>query len=370
MSGAAVGRTCNSRLSGSAGDASADNQGMRFARVAAAPAVAMLVALCGAAPASALVDVPGGAQAPASSQAPSDVQTPAASQASGSGNGAHASAPVRPTVASLSVPRTASAGHPPRVTLRIAESGVASVDVQVMVVALSTHRTMVVARLGWVRTGRTVAVRWPSGATLPAGSYQVSVSAHDHRGATLLRGAHSSGEAGLTVTAPAVASPAPAAPVPTPPSELGVPTVAQTVADGAIFPVAGPHNFGGPENVFGAPRDGYLHQGQDILTAEGTQVVAPLAGSILTTSYQEGGAGYYAVEQTTIGFDFMFAHCEAASLAVATGLAVSAGQALCRAGETGDATAPHLDFEMWVDGWQAAGGYPINPLPYLEAWER
>jgi hypothetical protein len=25
---------------------------------------------------------------------------------------------------------------------------------------------------------------------------------------------------------------------------------------------------------------------------------------------------------------------------------------------------------MWVGGWQAAGGHPIDPLPYLEAWER
>jgi biotin carboxyl carrier protein len=303
---------------------------MRHARVVAVSAVATLVALCGVAPAFAL---------------------------------------TRPVVASLSVPRTAAAGHPPRVALRIDESGVAAVDVQVTVSALATHRAVVVASFGWVRTGRTVTVRWPSSATLTAGAYQVSVSAHDRRGATLLRSAHSSGEASLTVTAPA-ATPPPAAPAPTPPSEPGVPTIAQTVADGAVLPVAGPHNFGGPENVFGAPRDGYLHQGQDILTAEGTPIVAPLSGTILTTSYQEGGAGYYAVEQTAIGFDFMFAHCEAASLAVSTGEAVSAGQALCRAGQTGDATAPHLDFEMWVGGWQAAGGRPINPLPYLEAWER
>ena len=98
-------------------------------------------------------------------------------------------------------------------------------------------------------------------------------------------------------------------------------------------------------------------------------MVAPLSGTILTTSYQEAGAGYYAVEQTTISLDFMFAHCQESSLAVATGQAVSAGQALCRAGQTGDATAPHLDFEMWVGGWQAAGAHPINPLAYLEAWE-
>jgi murein DD-endopeptidase MepM/ murein hydrolase activator NlpD len=137
-----------------------------------------------------------------------------------------------------------------------------------------------------------------------------------------------------------------------------------------VFPVQGAHNFGGPENLFGAPRNGYLHQGQDILTAEGTPVVAPLAGTILTTSYQASGAGYYAVEQSDVGFDFMFAHCEPASLLVSTGQAVAAGQGLCKAGQTGDATVPHLDFEMWVGGWQAVGGEPIDPLPYLQAWEQ
>jgi biotin carboxyl carrier protein len=295
---------------------------------------------------------------------------------------ASAHARPRPVVSSLSVPRAATAGRPPRVVLRIDEPGVATVDVQVTILALATHRAVVVVSLGWVRTGCTITVVWPAKATLVAGSYDVSVSAHDHRGAALLRGAHSSGVASLTIKAPPAPAkappPAPAkAPPPAPPSsptpppavEAGVLTVAQTVADGAVFPVAGLHNFGGPENVFGAPRDGYLHQGQDILTVEGTPVVAPLAGAILTTSYQEGGAGYYAVEQTAIGFDFMFAHCEAASLAVSTGEVVAAGQQLCRAGQTGDATAPHLDFEMWVGGWQAASGHPINPLPYLEAWE-
>ena len=65
----------------------------------------------------------------------------------------------------------------------------------------------------------------------------------------------------------------------------------------------------------------------------------------------------------------MFAHCQAESLAVTTGQPVAAGTQLCRAGQTGDATAPHLDFEIWVGGWQAPGGYPIDPLAYLEAWE-
>jgi murein DD-endopeptidase MepM/ murein hydrolase activator NlpD len=203
---------------------------------------------------------------------------------------------------------------------------------------------------------------------LGPGSYQVSLSAHDHHSGTLLYRAHSSGAAPLTVRAPAQVPP-PVAPSGAAP-ELGVPTPAQTAAAGAVFPVAGPHSFGGAENRFGAPRQGHVHQGQDVLTTEGTPIVAPMAGAILTTSYQASGAGYYAVERTNVGFDFMFAHCAPGSLAVSTGQAVSAGQALCQAGQTGSATTPHLHFEMWVGGWQAAGGLPIDPLAYLEAWDR
>jgi murein DD-endopeptidase MepM/ murein hydrolase activator NlpD len=285
--------------------------------------------------------------------------------------------PAAPALSALSVPSSAPAGRPPRVTLRIDERGVRIVYVQVTIAEPAMHTTPVVVKLGWVPTGRTLLVKWPSGARLAPGAYEVSVRAHDPRRVELTRSAHSSGVAGLTVTgasklarsAPPASVPAPTPAAPPVVLEAGVPTPEQTVADGAVFPVAGPHNFGGPENVFGAPRDGYTHQGQDILTAEGTPVLAPLAGAILTTSYQAEGAGYYAVERTTVGFDFMFAHCQAQSLLVGTAQTVTAGQQLCSAGQTGDATAPHLDFEMWLGGWQAATGHPIDPLPYLEAWE-
>jgi murein DD-endopeptidase MepM/ murein hydrolase activator NlpD len=278
---------------------------------------------------------------------------------------------AHPVVTSLSVPSTSVSGRPPRVTLRIDEAHVDTVNATVAVSDLSTRKAAIVVSLGWVHTGRTLSVSWPRGATLKAGSYHVSVSAHDHHGRSLTRGAHSSGVTALTVAAPTPA-PAPApAPTPAPPVvEAGVPSPAQTVASGAVFPVAGAHNFGGPDNRYGAPRSGHVHEGQDVLTAEGTPDVAPLAGTITSTSYQAGGAGYYAVEHTDIGFDLVFAHCQASSLAVGAGQAVAAGQALCLAGQTGDATAPHLHFEMWVGGWYAPGGHTIDPLPYLEAWEQ
>jgi murein DD-endopeptidase MepM/ murein hydrolase activator NlpD len=252
------------------------------------------------------------------------------------------------------------------VTLRIDERGVRTVSLQVIIRSLSTHRAAVVSNMGWSHTGRTLSVRWPRAATLSPGSYQVTISVHDHHGTPLVRRAHSSGRASLTVTAPPTPIPAP---TPAPVLEAGVPTPAQTVADGAVFPVAGPHSFGGPDNRFGAPRSGHVHQGQDVLTAEGTPVLAPLAGTVESASFQAGGAGYYLVEHTAVGFDFMFAHCQAGTFAVSAGQAIGAGQVLCHAGATGDATAPHLHFEMWVGGWQAASGHPIDPLPYLEAWE-
>ncbi len=162
--------------------------------------------------------------------------------------------------------------------------------------------------------------------------------------------------------------PAPA-PSPAPATPPGLPTPAQTVGEGAVFPVRGPHSFGGPENRFGAPRSGHTHQGQDVLAAEGLPDVAPLPGTILTTGNQEGGAGWYVAETASDGFTLFFAHCQASSIAVKPGQAVSAGTTLCGLGATGDATGPHLHFEMWVGGWHAPGGYPIDPLPYLEAWE-
>jgi murein DD-endopeptidase MepM/ murein hydrolase activator NlpD len=202
------------------------------------------------------------------------------------------------------------------------------------------------------------------------------------RGVSRSRSHHTASHPHRAASKPARKAPKPApksqpkpppkpAPKPAPPAEqlAGVPTPAQTVSDGAVFPVRGPHSFGGPENRFGAPRSGHTHQGQDILAAEGLPDVAPLAGSVIATGNQPGGAGWYVAEHTSVGFDFFFAHCEAKSVQVSAGQAVSAGTVLCKLGSTGDATAPHLHFEMWVGGWHAKGGRPIDPLPYLEAWE-
>jgi hypothetical protein len=332
---------------------------MRLAPRTAAAVISAFAIGIASAPAQATAGEPGGAQAPS------------APKAGGIEYGLAAGAQAQPVISLLHMPSTAVAGRPPMALLRLDEKGVGTVYLQVRIVSLATHHSAVLADIGWSHTGRTLTVAWPASASLSPGSYEVRVSAHDHRGANLLRRAHSSGLATLTVrAAPKPPSPPPApVPAPLPPTEPGVPTPAQTAAAGAVFPVAGAHNYGGPENRFGAPRSGHTHQGQDVMTTEGTPVLAPMAGVIESTSFQAGAAGYYVVEHTSSAFDFFFAHCMAGSFAVSAHQGVSAGQQLCRAGQTGDASAPHLHFEVWVGGWWAPGGHPIDPLAYLEAWD-
>ena len=161
----------------------------------------------------------------------------------------------------------------------------------------------------------------------------------------------------MTVRAPAPApAPAPAAP-------------AAPAPGAGVFPVAGPHTYG---DGLGAARNGHTHQGQDILAAEGTPVVSPLAGTVLHVDNQPAAAGWYIVIHTVDGRDMFFAHCQEGSIPVtiAPGAPVGAGQPICLVGHTGDATGPHLHFEIWVGGWRVdAASHFIDPLPDLQAWD-
>jgi len=141
------------------------------------------------------------------------------------------------------------------------------------------------------------------------------------------------------------------------------------VSSSAIFPVRGDHDFGGVDSRFGAQRTGHIHQGQDLSAAEGTPIVAPLAGTILYRGYQAGGAGNYLVLHGHDGRDYVFMHLKDASMLVKTDDRIRRGERIAQVGNTGHSSGPHLHFEIWVGGWQS-GGHPIDPLPYLKAWDR
>jgi murein DD-endopeptidase MepM/ murein hydrolase activator NlpD len=71
-----------------------------------------------------------------------------------------------------------------------------------------------------------------------------------------------------------------------------------------------------------------------------------------------GGWGNLVVVKHTAGVRTLYAHLE--SIAVHTGEWVAGGTVLGRVGATGDATGPHLHFEVRV-----RGGAAVNPMNAL-----
>jgi murein DD-endopeptidase MepM/ murein hydrolase activator NlpD len=200
----------------------------------------------------------------------------------------------------------------------------------------------------------------------------VSLHATDPTGRTLARTARASGQGRLTVVPKPKPKPKPApmppTPAPTNPAPVPAPVPAPTAPiTSGVFPVAGPHSFGGPDARFGAGRTGHSHEGQDVLAAAGTPVVAPTAGTVIAVGYQKGGAGYYVTLHSVDGRDFFMCHFQPGSTVVALNQTVAAGAPIARVGSTGDASGPHLHFEIWIGGW--ARGEPIDPLPQLRAWD-
>ncbi|MBB4661442.1 peptidoglycan DD-metalloendopeptidase family protein [Conexibacter arvalis] len=155
----------------------------------------------------------------------------------------------------------------------------------------------------------------------------------------------------------------------TPPRRVAAPSTPDPGTVAGRFPVVGSYTFGGEGSRFGAGRPGHVHQGQDVAAASGTPIVAPVDGTVTWKANQPKGAGIYIVVRGAAdGRDYVFMHLKRGSVVVAPGQAVAAGDALAQVGSTGASSGPHLHFEIWVGGWQASGGAPIDPLPQLQRW--
>ncbi len=131
-----------------------------------------------------------------------------------------------------------------------------------------------------------------------------------------------------------------------------------------IFPVAGPHTIG---QGFGAARRGHTHQGQDIMAACGTPEVAVSRAKVKWVSFQKLAGNYVVIRNKKLHQDYMYAHL-AARAPLRKGQIVQPGQQVGVVGQTGDATACHLHFELWLGKWYR-GGHPVNPLPYLQTYQ-
>jgi murein DD-endopeptidase MepM/ murein hydrolase activator NlpD len=138
---------------------------------------------------------------------------------------------------------------------------------------------------------------------------------------------------------------------------------------GAVFPVRGAHDFGGRGARFGAGRAGHAHEGQDVMAACGTPLVAARGGTVIYRGRHSRAGNYLVIRDAITGESHMYAHLRERAL-VAKGQRVATGQQIGVVGDTGSASACHLHFELWTaPGWYA-GGHPVDPLPTLARWDR
>ena len=106
------------------------------------------------------------------------------------------------------------------------------------------------------------------------------------------------------------------------------------------------------------PRGDRFHAGIDILSPHGVPVAAARSGRVVYAGWREGGWGIEVTIAHGNGVRTIYAHLS--TTAVSLGDRVAAGAMIGRVGSTGDATGPHLHFEVRVRG---AAVDPLGALP-------
>lgn len=92
---------------------------------------------------------------------------------------------------------------------------------------------------------------------------------------------------------------------------------------------------------------GHWHSGIDLAAARGTPVLATLPGTV-TVIVSPTGYGLHVVIDHGGGLSSLYGHLD--TVVVASGDLVAAGQVIGTVGSTGNATGPHLHFEIRRDG--------------------
>jgi murein DD-endopeptidase MepM/ murein hydrolase activator NlpD len=123
----------------------------------------------------------------------------------------------------------------------------------------------------------------------------------------------------------------------------------------AVCPVDGPHaiadNFGVLRHEPGGGT--HIHQGDDIMAATGTPIIAPFDGVASVSHSKLGGIGVY------VHGDYGFVYNAHLSQLGTLG-PVETGDVIGYVGSTGDASGPHDHFE-----WHPENGDAVDPYEYL-----
>ena len=102
--------------------------------------------------------------------------------------------------------------------------------------------------------------------------------------------------------------------------------------------------------------DEKFHYGLDIAADEGTAIDC-FANGTVTAVGESSSYGKYIIVDHSGGFSTLYAHCS--RITVSSGSAVKEGQKIGEVGQTGEATGPHLHFELH------SGDTYLDPIYYV-----
>jgi murein DD-endopeptidase MepM/ murein hydrolase activator NlpD len=98
------------------------------------------------------------------------------------------------------------------------------------------------------------------------------------------------------------------------------------------------------------------HEGIDVTAPMGSPIEAPAAGVVLEAGWESGYGNTVSIDH---GYGIITKFAHASKILVRAGQKVARGQRIALVGNTGLATAPHLHYEVHVNG------RPVDPLRYV-----
>jgi murein DD-endopeptidase MepM/ murein hydrolase activator NlpD len=116
-------------------------------------------------------------------------------------------------------------------------------------------------------------------------------------------------------------------------------------------------HFGGTESIRTQP-----HTGTDYSAPTGTAIHAAAAGRVVFAGWAQGGGGNVVTIDHGNGYFTSYAH--QSQILVRTGDVLDQGDVLGKVGQTGNATGPHLHFEL-LKGGTIPGRNSINAETFM-----